>query len=226
MLQRILEVEAMETPEEARDYDAMGHSIVNRIFVQDASAHGVADGSAMLDVGTGTALIPIEFCEQHSTCSLVAIDLAAEMLKLAAVNIERAGFAERIKLEQVDGKRLHYAEGTFAAVVSNSIIHHIPTPAVVFAEMHRVCADGGKLFVRDLRRPETEEELLRLVALYADGANAHQRQLFTDSLYAALTLDEVRAMVGELGYAENSVVDTSDRHWTWRAKKPAGTRGV
>ena len=41
---------------------------------------------------------------------------------------------------------------TFGAVMSNSIVHHIPEPASVLAEMVRVAAPGGLLFVRDLLR--------------------------------------------------------------------------
>jgi len=35
MLNRVLEPEVMDTPEDARDYDAMDHSGVNRVFVAD-----------------------------------------------------------------------------------------------------------------------------------------------------------------------------------------------
>jgi ubiquinone/menaquinone biosynthesis C-methylase UbiE len=223
MLARVLETEVMDTPADAVDYNTMDHSAVNRVFAQDFFATGSTPTTPILDVGTGTALIPIEFCRQHTSCQFLAVDLAVEMLKLAERNVSDNGLSARIKLEQVDGKRLPYADGTYAAVVSNSIIHHIPEPRSCFAEMHRVCTDGGRLFVRDLRRPQSEEELQRLVKLYAEGANDHQRQLFADSLRAALTLDEVREMVAELGYDQATVNDTTDRHWTWSATKTPGT---
>ena len=58
------------------DYDAMDHSAVNRVFVQDFLA--VWDGGlSILDVGTGTAQIPIELCRQSPAAKIVAIDLAA-----------------------------------------------------------------------------------------------------------------------------------------------------
>jgi ubiquinone/menaquinone biosynthesis C-methylase UbiE len=223
MLARVLETEVMDTAEEAVDYNTMDHSVVNRVFAEDFFASGPTPDTPILDVGTGTALIPIEFCRQQSSCKFVAVDLATEMLKVAAKNVSDNGLSARITLEQVDGKRLPYGDGSFAAVVSNSIIHHIPEPRSCFAEMHRVCAVGGRLFVRDLRRPQTEEELVRLVNLYAEGANDHQRQLFADSLRAALTLAEVREMVAELGYDQSSVIDSTDRHWTWSATKTPGT---
>ena len=57
------------------------------------SAAGLSDDACVLDLGTGTAQIPLELCRQNPRVRVVAIDLAEEMLRLAAQNIERAGFA-------------------------------------------------------------------------------------------------------------------------------------
>ena len=219
MLDRVLEPEVMDTPAEASDYDSMDHSAVNRKFAADFLALPLADSGLTLDVGTGTALIPIELCRQSATIRVVAVDLAEEMLKLARRNVAAAGFASRIRIEKVNGRRMDYPDGHFAAVVSNSIIHHIPEPFDCFSEMVRVCAPGGRLFVRDLVRPESAERLNELVELYAGSENTHSRQMFADSLHAALTLDEVRALIGKLGFAPESASLTSDRHWTWSAAK-------
>src|SRR5438046_2494869 len=98
MLSRVLEPEVMDTPEEARDYDAMDHSTVNRVFVADFLAVWGGLGR-VLDVGTGTAQIPIELCRQNSSASVVAIDLAEEMLRVGRENVRRAGLESRITLE-------------------------------------------------------------------------------------------------------------------------------
>jgi ubiquinone/menaquinone biosynthesis C-methylase UbiE len=103
--------------------------------------------------------------------------------------------------------------------MSNSIVHHIPEPRFVLAEMVRVCRHGGVLFVRDLLRPEDDAAVTRLVATYAGDANAHQQKMFDDSLRAALTLQEIRDMVVSLGFAAETVRQTSDRHWTWAAPR-------
>jgi hypothetical protein len=86
--------------------------------------------------------------------------------------------------------------------------------------MIRVVGPSGLLFVRDLLRPESAAELDQLVAVYAADANTHQRRMFGDSLHAALTLDEVRALGVAFGVAADCVQQTSDRHWTlcWRAE--------
>lgn len=218
-LERVLEPEVMDTYEEARDYDSMDHQAVNKLFVDDLLAAGNIDND-ILDVGTGTAQIPVELCRQSEDCRIIAIDMAVHMLDLARFNIEVDGFTQRIFLQQIDAKDMLFESEMFDCVMSNSIIHHIPEPLAVLAESIRVTRPGGLLFFRDLLRPESGEEVAHLVSTYAGDENEHQRQMFDDSLRAALSLSEIRAMVSSLGFEAETVQATSDRHWTWIAIKP------
>ena len=217
MLARVLEPEVMDSPEEAHDYDAMDHASVNSVFVTDFLA--VWNGEhPILDVGTGTAQIPIELCRRDARPQVRAIDLAEQMLRVGRDNVRRAGFERRVRLERCDAKQLPFPAGSFAAVISNSIIHHIPEPGPVLAEMARVRTADGVLFIRDLLRPPDEATLRHLVATYAGEANAHQQQMFADSLHAALSLVEIRELVAALGFDPAGVRQTTDRHWTWCAR--------
>jgi ubiquinone/menaquinone biosynthesis C-methylase UbiE len=148
------------------------------------------------------------------------MDMAQHMLRVGEQNLKKAGFEERICLQLSDAKQMPFAAASFDAVISNSIVHHIPEPFAVFTEMARVVQPGGLLFVRDLLRPTDDATLRRLVQTYAADANAHQRKMFGDSLHAALTLGEVRELVSRLGLDPACVTQTSDRHWTWAALKP------
>jgi ubiquinone/menaquinone biosynthesis C-methylase UbiE len=222
MLSRVLEAEVMDSPQEAADYDSMDHQAVNRAFVDDflaaAQRAGVTLAGAenrILDLGTGTAQIPIELGRRVPQARVLAVDLAASMLELARRNVQAAGLCETIALEQTDAKSLPFAAGQFAAVMSNSIVHHIPEPIHTLAEARRVVRSGGLVFFRDLLRPRDDAEVAWLVETYAASANAHQRQLFEDSLRAALSLDEMRELVARLGFDPAGVQQTTDRHWTW-----------
>jgi len=220
MLERVLEPEVMDSADEARDYDAMDHRQVNERFALDLLAWWKATGTA-LDVGTGTAQIPIELCRRAVGVNIVAVDAAQHMIELGRGNVSRAGLADRIRVQLCDAKRLPFADASFDAVISNSIVHHIPQPADVLREMVRVAKPGGAIFVRDLARPADETTLRRLVLQYAGDANAHQQQMFADSLHAALTISEVADLVAALGFPKTGVRMTSDRHWTWCAVNPA-----
>lgn len=230
-LDRILETEVMDTPEEALDYDAMDHSAVNRAFVDDLLAAIQSRAPSpepraplldILDLGTGTALIPIELCKAFPHCRIMACDAAAYMLDQARYNLAAVDFSDRIELRQVDAKALPFRETLFDVVMSNSIIHHIPEPITVLREAVRVTRPGGLLFIRDLLRPESDQQLAHFVATYAADCNDHQRQMFADSLHAALALEEIRDLVASLGFPREGVQQTSDRHWTWVATKQAG----
>jgi len=236
MLTRTLEPEIMDTPDEARDYDAMDHASVNASFCDDVlafakrSGKGAAFGPSarVIDFGTGTAQIPIALCARAAELTVVAIDLAESMLAIARRNVARAGLGDRVRLEKVDAKGTAFADGTFSACISNSIVHHIPEPAQGFAEMWRVTARGGLLFIRDLHRPASEAEVEDLVARYGGTAPTessmvasfeHQRGLLRASLCASLTLAEVAALVAPLGIPASAVARTSDRHWTLAFEK-------
>ena len=221
MLDRILEPEVMDTAEEALAYDRMDHSAVNSAFVDDLLALADRDGDLdhVLDLGTGTAQIPIELCRRSESTRVMAVDASAEMLRLGMANLELANLTERIHLEMVDAKRLPYDTGRFSAVTSNSIVHHIPEPATVLTEAWRVLAPDGLWLFRDLLRPADEATLDRLVEQYAGDADDHQRRLFADSLRAALSLDEVRRLASDLGAAADDVRPTGDRHWTWVSRR-------
>ncbi|WP_339912168.1 class I SAM-dependent methyltransferase [Symmachiella dynata] len=218
-LQRILEPEVMDSAQEAIDYDTMDHTDVNRVFVDDLLTFAQFEKPSVaelrvLDVGTGTAQIPVELCGRQLPMHVTGVDLAEEMLKVGNQNVAAAGFAQNITLEHVDAKQLPYAAGTFDAVISNSIVHHIPDPLQVIVEMARVVRAGGVLFVRDLLRPDDKAELEQLVSTYAADTNDEQRQLFRQSLYAALTVAEVKSLLTTAGLPAKWCSQTTDRHWT------------
>jgi ubiquinone/menaquinone biosynthesis C-methylase UbiE len=221
MLDRVLEPEVMDTEEEARVYDAMDHSAVNAAFVADfLECHGPCRGGAILDVGTGTALIPIALARADARARVRAIDLARPMIDQARRNIDAAGLADRIVAELADAKDLGREGEAFEAVISNSIVHHIPEPRTVLREMARLVAPGGTLLVRDLARPDSIDQLNDLVSTYAGDEPDFARDLFGASLHAALTVDEMRVLIAELGLDPAGVRMTSDRHWTWTWKRP------
>jgi ubiquinone/menaquinone biosynthesis C-methylase UbiE len=226
MLVRILEPEVMDTAAEAVDYNSMDHSAVNRLFVDDLLAALPPDRRdveppRIFDAGTGTALIPLELMTRGIPFQITASDLAEQMLLVADKNIRNAGQTESIRLVRSDCKQLPDAAASYDAVMSNSIIHHIPEPLLTLKEMWRILKPGGLLFVRDLMRPIDQVSLDWIVTTYAGTANSHQQQMFRDSLHAALSLNEIGNLLAQIAIPSGCARATSDRHWTVVAYKPA-----
>ncbi len=212
-MQRILEPEVMDTVAEAVEYDAMDFTAVNAAFAQQ-TLHLCPEQGMILDLGTGTARIPILIAQQRSQLNIIGIDLSENMLKIGTENVSRAGLADQIKLEKVDAKNLSYSDNKFDGIISNSIIHHLPEPIHCLKEIKRVLKPNGGILLRDLLRPENPVIWDNLVEQYAAECNDHQRQLFRDSLQAAFTLEEVEQMIKQAGLERVKVYQSSDRHWT------------
>ncbi len=211
MSDRILEPEVMDNELEAYEYDQMDFTEVNRDFALLASKLRGKEAK-VLDVGTGTARIPLILKDLRPQWHITAVDLADSMLKLASQNIKKAG--KQITLTLVDGKKMPYDDNTFDLVMSNSLVHHIPNPPDLFSEIDRVVKGGGSILIRDLLRPESENDMEEIVKQANLDYNPHQKQLFKDSLHAALTLDEIKEMVWQIGWHNAQVYQSSSRHWT------------
>ena len=217
-MDRILEPEVMDTWLEATAYDAMDFESVNTTFAADAIA---LDPQAVriLDIGTGTARIPILMCQQRPQYLVTGIDLAQSMLIIGHRNIEAAKLTQRIRLERVDSKRTPYPDLEFDMVVSNSLVHHLPDPSSLFAEIKRLVKLDGAILVRDLIRPESDDLVNDLVAKFGVNNDDRQQHLFRDSLKAALTIAQVQELIDRVGLKHVKLTQTSELHWTLERQK-------
>lgn len=219
MLERVLEPEVMDTWEDAVEYDAMDFTEVNTAFAERALELGPPSGN-VLDLGTGTARIPILIAQRNTALRIVAVDYSKNMLKVGSRNVNAAQLDHRIVLEFVDAKNLLYRDESFDLVISNSLVHHLPDPLPFLKELKRVAKSNAGILIRDLIRPVTTQKLEGLVSRYAAECNDHQRKLFRDSLLASFTIDEINEMVQTAGLGNMSISQSSDRHWSaerrWR----------
>jgi hypothetical protein len=75
-------------------------------------------------------------------------------------------------------------------------------------------ATAPRILLRDLVRPQSEPELQAIAEKYSTGWSPLQRRLFTDSLRAGLSLEEVRAFAADAGLRGVRVEQITDRHWS------------
>ena len=212
-MERILEPEVMYTEAEALEYDSMDFLAVNTVFAQQAVELG-SRIAQVLDLGTGTARIPILIAQARPEWQVVAIDLAESMLAIAGENVVRAKLENQIQLQLMDAKQLPYPSSSFDGVISNSLIHHLPDPLPFFRELKRVLKPQGFILLRDLLRPSSPAIADAMVTEIGTEYSPHQTQLFRDSLGAAFTLAEIQSFVETVGLSNVKVYQSSERHWT------------
>jgi ubiquinone/menaquinone biosynthesis C-methylase UbiE len=223
-LERVLEPEVMDSELDAREYQAIGNGEVNREFVSQALRLAPLHG-LLLDAGTGPGDIAILLARSAPEIRVIAIDLADQMLAIARDAVARAGLGGRVEVARRDAKETGYPAAKFDMVMSNSLVHHIPEPIEFFREVARVARPGAGVFIKDLLRPRSNEELLALVVMHAAKDTDYQQMLFANSLRAALRVDEVELLCRQAGLRDVTVRQTSDRHWTIERAATHGGRG-
>lgn len=215
MLLRVLEPEIMDTEEDAIQYNAIPNDDVNLVYVNEVLNLVPKHEVTLIDLGTGTAHIPILFANKHPAVKITGVELADNMIILANENIKNAKLIDRIQIEKQDVKNTTFEQHSFDVVISNSIVHHISEPIQLFAEAKRLAKERSVIYFKDLLRPKSLIELEQLVDKYSVDVNRYQRELFYNSLHAALTLDEVRECVEAAGIKNFKIAQTSDRHWAF-----------
>lgn len=214
VLPRVLEVEPMDTDREVVEYDAMDHETPKTAFIErlrQLCAPGKGRGR-MLDIATGPGHIPLQICDAMDDVTVVGIDLALMMLAVANQRLAASPHVGRVSFVHGDAKSLPFDDASFDTVFSNTSLHHLPEPRPMLAEAWRVLKPGGVLLIRDLYRPADELTLAKIVAEQTAGSTAFQRQMFADSLRAALTPGELLTLVHEVGMTNVQVVIDTDRH--------------
>lgn len=214
-LSRIVEPELMDTEDDALEYHAMDFSRADGEFAETAlGLMRDAANVAVVDFGTGTAKIPVLMGTRRKDLAILALDPAAEMLRVAVHHIAEHGLSNVVRTAKLDGRNTNLPAERFDFVMCNSTVHHMHEPLALFREMKRVLRPGGGLLVRDLERPATMDDAWTIVKRVAAGDSMKQQQLFFDSLCAGLTSAEVRQLLAQVGWSDLEVVRSSDRHWS------------
>ena len=93
----------------------------------------------VLDVGCGTGQLLQQLAQQYAQASLTGIDLAPNMLQMAAGRL-----GGRAVLVQGDAEQLPFSDGSFDLVVSSSTFQWLEQCDTCFSEVHRVLRGEGR----------------------------------------------------------------------------------
>ncbi len=130
----------------------LGHAARLRLLTLDQAL--LKPGESILDVGCGTGGVTIPAKIQVGNYGTAAgIDPAPAMIAIARRKASRAGLEIDFRVGVIESLPFH--DGTFDAVTSSLMMHHLPEHVRVkgLAEIRRVLKPGGRLLVADVIRP-------------------------------------------------------------------------
>ena len=224
LMERVPEPELMDEAGQVQayagaDFSAGDASVVERLAALAAAAgvHLDTPDALLVDLGCGPGNISFRLAERYPAARVVGVDGAAAMLAVAE---------QRLAAKDPAGGRLSFAchtlpsaaleQGAFAgaaqALVSNSLLHHLHNPAVLWRTVRALAAPGAFLYLKDLRRPASPAAAQALLELHLPEAPPVLQRDYVASLHAAFTPEEVVAQLAEAGLSTLQVVPLDDRY--------------
>ena len=151
----------------------------------------------ILDVGTGTANVPIRIIRKQPSAVIVAMDLSLNMLERARQNIADEKLQGCILLVTGDAENLPFKDDSFDLVYCHSMFHHLVNPLIIAQGIIRVAKQGCCFIIRDLRRPPgfLLEWYVRIFGFRYDEM---MKQMYRESLRAGFTRQEMAGIVGRI----------------------------
>lgn len=213
-MQRRPEPELMNEAAQARAYAEADFESAHQAFIdlfQEKFPHLTITGE-VLDLGCGPCDITRRFARAWPGAILHAVDGAGAMLQEAErLNLQH-GLADRIALIESCLPDLHLPQAHYHTIISNSLLHHLHDPHVLWESIKRHAKPFASVFVMDLLRPATEQTASSLVEQYAAAEPDILRHDFYHSLCAAFSVEEVQAQLDEHALSQLTLEVVSDRH--------------
>lgn len=215
LTERIPEPELMEAADQAAAYAAADFESANSAFIGhlDTLLGGRPLVGPVLDLGCGPADICLRVARSHPGADIHALDGSEAMLACARERLGAAPeLAGRIRLLHDTLPVEMLPARHYELVMSNSLLHHLHQPAVLWDTVRRFGRSGTRVLVMDLFRPDSTEAAAALVRTWSGGEPEVLQRDFYNSLLAAFTPAQVEAQLAGAGLSMLEVRVVSDRH--------------
>ena len=165
----------------------------------------------VLDLGCGPGDISFRFASTFPDTQIHAVDGSIEMIKQGNNLLsKKADIKNKIIFIHTTIQKYDPLD-KYGYVISNSLLHHLDDPMVLWESIIKFAKSDTKFFIMDLLRPESIEKAMKLTNKYVKNEPDVLRQDFHKSLLASFEIDEVKSQLNKAGL-DLTVEQVSDRH--------------
>jgi ubiquinone/menaquinone biosynthesis C-methylase UbiE len=211
-MKRVLEPELMEDEAQVKAYAEADFEIPHSQFIERLQAFINEPGfsGTALDLGCGPGDISRRFAQAYPLSKVYAVDGSAAM-----INYGKLSIADELKsrINFIHGLLPHVSlpQANYGIIFSNSLLHHLPDPMVLWDVIKKYAVPGTRLVVMDLLRPDSIDEAQAMVKAYAADEPDILKRDFYQSLLAAFRMEEIAGQIAQAGL-DLSIEQISDRH--------------
>ena len=214
-MERIAEPELMTEDHQAQAYALADFEEAHRHMIEKfgESFPSLPDTGHAVDLGCGPGDIACRFAARYPGWRVDGVDASPAMLGYGPVIAGRYhGVAKRVELIEGLLPDCPLPREAYGVVLSNSLLHHLADPQVLWTAVRRLAGRGASVLIMDLVRPSTEDVVDDLVAQYAADEPEVLRRDFANSLRAAYRVDEVGSQLAVALLPWLAVGMETDRH--------------
>ena len=153
--ERWKEIDAASYDGVAEAFDRHSQRLSGKAAEHLAELVRITASDRVLDVGTGTGLLPFGLAKARETpASILGIDISAGMIETARRRLaDECGDDPRIRFERMDAEQLALDSEQFDVVLSAFALTHVPRPELAMREISRVLRPGGRIGIALGSRP-------------------------------------------------------------------------
>jgi ubiquinone/menaquinone biosynthesis C-methylase UbiE len=192
----------------------------------------IQPGDTVLDVATGTLVIPLKIIKQKIDCRrIIGLDITLAMLQAGKKKLDSAPADSPIALTCASALSMPYPRAYFDIILCGLATHHMDVP-VLLREMSRVIKPGGWVTLADVagslawKKPWVRALLQTAAFLYflpSEGAARAKSE--AEAVHHVYTADEWEKGLRDAGFVEIQITElVTKRTWSpaplvMRAKK-------
>ena len=213
-MKRITEPELMERETQARAYAfadfSEPHSLVMEHFVR--CMPNLPKDGAWVDLGCGDAEMTVRLAKLCPAACIDAVDGSQAMIRYAKRRLLREGIIKQMRIIIALIAEMPVDGSSYDGIFSNSLLHHLHNPQVLWEAIKRIAKNNARIFVSDLYRPKSKQQVEHIVERYAGSEPKILQRDFRNSLHAAFTPNEIKKQLEDanLSYLQTEII--SDRH--------------
>jgi SAM-dependent methyltransferase len=155
---------------------------------------GLQSGDTVIDLGSGAGFDCFLAAKRVGPGGrVIGVDMTPSMVTKARSNAQKAGI-QGVEFRLGEIEHLPVADETADVILSNCVINLVPDKRAAFQEAWRALKPGGRLAISDVVATSPLPEALQA-----------QVAALTGCISGASPVDELRAVLAEVGFADVSV---------------------